>query len=179
MRQVRQNSHGHEQVLSTETAGAVLGLVALLDGGCFYSTVIANTDCKLLCILKDDFQHLCHSHPEILWNVSRMLAQRVRDGAEMIENLALRNVQQRLAWYLVSAFQTAGEENGAGGRLHLTLSRSELAARLGTSREVISRAFAQFERCGLVSSPERRIAVIPDLQALRNFADSDGLCERT
>lgn len=177
LRMVRQNFEGREQVVSTERAGAVVGIVALFHGGNFYSTAIADTDCELLCIAKAEFEHLCREHTAILWNVSRILAQKVTSCAEVIENLALRNVDQRLAQHVLAVFHERGIRYENAGMLELALSRAEIASRIGSTREVVSRAFTHLEIAGLIKLRGRRIVSIPDVRALSSFAGSDTVQE--
>lgn len=89
LRSIRQNVDGREQVLSTERVGAILAAVPVFNGGKFYSTMIADSDSEILYIEKRDVHDLCRKHTEILWNLARVLAHKVRHCAELIETLAL------------------------------------------------------------------------------------------
>lgn len=100
LRSVRQDVEGREQVLSTERPGAVLALAPVFNGGKFYSTMVADVASEVLCIQTRDVHELCQQHAELLWNVACVMSHRVRHYAELIETLALRNVDQRLARYL-------------------------------------------------------------------------------
>lgn len=173
LRSIRQSLDGREQVLSTERPGAILAAVAIFGGGNFYSTVIADLPSELLVIQKREVLELCRRHPELLWNLARVLAQKVRHSAELIENLALRHVDQRVAQYLLSVCQQRGIEDKASCVVELTLSRTELASRLGSAREVVSRAFTQLEKAQLIHMQGRRLITIPDMRALRVFAGAD------
>ncbi len=97
LRSIRQSSDGKEQVLSTERPGAILAAVAIFNGGKFYSTLISDTPSKVLAINKRDAHDLCRKHTELLWNVARVLAHKVRHSAELIESFALLHVDQRVA----------------------------------------------------------------------------------
>ncbi len=173
LRSIRQSIDGREQVLSTEHAGSILAAVAIFGGGNFYTTVIAETKAEILTIGKREVLELCRTHPEILWKLARVLAQRLRHSAELIENLALRHVDQRVAQYLLTICQQRGIGDQFTCIVELTMSRTEIAGRLGSAREVVSRAFTQLEKTQLIQIRGRRLITIPDMRALRVFAGSD------
>lgn len=173
LRSVRLSRNGKEQVLSTEATGSVLAAVAIFDGGKFHSTVIADTASEVLVIAKRNMLDLCRRYPELLWNVSRMLALKLRHSAEVIETLSLRQVDQRVAQYLLTVCEQRGSVNETSCQVELTMNRSEIACRLGSTREVVSRAFSQLERAGLIKMEGSRLVMIPDRGLLRTFAGSD------
>lgn len=173
IRSVRQSPSGREQVLSTERPGAILGVVPVFNGGKFYSTAIADSVAEVLCIERRAMQRLCREHKEILWNLARLLAHKVRHYAELVELLALQNVDQRVAQYLLMIARDRGATVGQGYTVELTLTRTALASRLGSAREVVSRAFTHLEKSGLIQTQGRRLIHIPNLEALKAFAGAE------
>lgn len=172
IRSIRQSASGREQVLSTEGPGAILAAVPVFNGGKFYSTMIADSASEVLCIEKRHVHELCREHPEMLWNLARVLAHKVRQYAELIEMLALRNVEQRVAEYLLTIAREKGVRVGEGCLVELTLTRNEIASRLGSVREVVSRTFAHLQTINLIQMQGRRLVYIPNLQALSAFSDT-------
>jgi CRP/FNR family transcriptional regulator len=172
-RSVRQNMDGREQVLSTERAGSIIGVVPVFNGGKFYSTLIADKGSEVIFLNTQDVHDLCRDHAEILWNLSRVLAHRVRHLAELVESLALRNVEQRLGQYLLTVAQERGVRVGEGCVFELTLTRAEMASRLGSVREVVSRACGQLVKKGLIQIQGRRLVTICDMKAMRTFAGAE------
>ncbi len=173
LRSIRQNYEGREQVLSTERPGAILAAVAIFSEGKFYSTVIADTDAELLYIERRDIYRLCREHTELLWNLASVLAHKLRHSAELIETLALRNVDQRVAQHLLTACRERGVRDGRVCVVELTMSRAEMASRVGSAREVVSRALTHLENIGLIHMQGRRLLTIPDMRALSAFAGSE------
>ncbi len=170
LRSIRQNLGGREQVLSTERAGAVLAAVPVFNGGNFFNTMIADTRAQVLCIEKSHMHELCREHTELLWNLARVLAHKVRHLAELVETLALRNVEQRVAEHLLTAARERGVRVGDGCVVELRLTRTQIASRLGSTREVVSRAFAHLHKSGLIQMQGRRLVTVPDMRALSAFA---------
>lgn len=170
LRSVRQSIEGREQVLSTERRGSILAAVALFDRGTFFSTLIAEAPSTVLVIARRDFFQLCNCHPELLWNLAKVLSRKLRHSAELIETLALRHVDQRVAQYLLTICQQRGIEDRTTCIVELTQNRTDIANRLGSAREVVSRAFTQLEKSGLIHLQGRRLVTIPSMSALRTFA---------
>ncbi len=170
LRSIRQSAEGREQVLSTERTGAVLAAVPVFNGGKFYSTLIADRPSTVLAIEKHDMHRLCREHTELLWNLARVLAHKVRHYAELIETLALRNVEQRVAEHIFTVARERGVPFGEGCLVELTLTRIEIANRIGSVREVVSRAFTHLQKTGLIELKGRRLVTIPNMGALHTAA---------
>ena len=70
---------------------------------------------------------------------------------------------------MLTVYQDRGIQDRDLCVVELTMSRSEIASRKGSAREVVSRAFSQLEKTGLIRL-QGRLVTVPDLQALRAFA---------
>ncbi|PYM95756.1 MAG: hypothetical protein DME08_15100 [Candidatus Rokuibacteriota bacterium] len=100
--------------------------------------------------------------PEVAFGVIAVLARRLRGFAALIEDLALRDVTARLSRFLVMEARRAGSDV-----FDLPGTRDDVAARLGTVRERISRSLAQLRRAGAISVQGRRIRIIDHRLAAR------------
>ena len=147
-----------------------MAAVPVFNGGKFYSTMIADTKSEVLSIEKHVVHQLCREHTELLWNLARVLAHKVRHCAELIESLALRNVEQRVAQHLLSIARERGVAVGEGCVVEMKLTRTQIASRIGSAREVVSRAFAHLQESGLIQMEGRRLVTVPNMRALGAFA---------
>lgn len=171
VRAFRESIGGREQVIHVERAGATVAEVPVFDDGPFPSTVAAEGDTTVLFIDKRDVRLLCMQHPEITLAALKVLATRLRRCAELVETLSLREVGQRLARFLLTEARRRGRRKaGQEASVHLTLTNQQIAARIGTVREVVSRALARLEQDGLIQI-KGRLLIIPDENALTEFAD--------
>jgi CRP/FNR family transcriptional regulator len=151
---------GREQVLTIETAGRAVAELAVLDDGPYPASAMAMVEATLLLILKQDFQSLCRLHPEIGFKVIKSLAARFRKLVGLVEALAFLEVGQRLAKYL---FETASQHQQGGSiEVEFTLDQShqELAAQIGTVRELVSRAFGRFQDQEILSVKNRTVTIL-------------------
>jgi len=169
VRAFRVSLDGREQVIHVERAGATIAEVPVFDDGTYPSTAAAEEDTTVLFIDKRDVQHLCLEHPKITLAALRVLAGRLRRCAELVEALSLREVGQRLARFLLAEARRSGTPIENGISINLSQTNQQIAARIGSVREVVSRAFTRLQHDGLVIVEGRR-AIIPDEAALEKFA---------
>ena len=86
----------------------------------------------------------------------RTLARRVRHFAGIVSDLAFRPVTERLARYLDMSIEKPIKP---GISIELALTQTQLAARLGTVRELVARAFAQLEESRVISRDRSRVTI--------------------
>jgi CRP/FNR family transcriptional regulator len=169
LRAFRTNPDGREQVLQVERAGATFAEVPTFDDGPYPSNVAAEEDSIVLFISKHDVRQLCMERPQIALAALRVLAGRLRRCAALVEGLSLHEVGQRLAHFLVSEARERGVVEESGTRIDLRLTNQQIATRVGSVREVVSRAITRLQQKGLIVVKRRRI-IIPDLEALAEHA---------
>jgi len=87
--------------------------------------------------------------------VIQALAQNLRHMIELIEELSFYQVTHRLARLLSQLPAEALDGQGVG-----RLTQDQLAARLGTVREVVARSLRELERSGAIQVKRRQIQVI-------------------
>jgi CRP/FNR family transcriptional regulator len=161
-------SGGREQVIHVEHAGATLAEMAVFDDGPYPATAAADENSTVLFIDKHHFQQFLLDHPHVALSALKLLARRLRRHAELVESLSLREVGQRLARYLLVEARAGGLRSDRGLRVELELSNQQIAARVGTVREVVSRALSRLQQEGLLEIDGRWLT-IPDESALEAF----------
>jgi CRP/FNR family transcriptional regulator len=158
------SSGGREQVLSIDGPGSSVAEVPVFDGGAYPASGAAVGHATLLFVGKQDFQALCLAHPEVALKVLRVVGARLRRLVGIIEELSFTTVRHRLASLLLRLAQRDGIPSSTGVEFLLPGSNQELAAQLGTVRELVSRNLSRFEAEGLLKLEGRRV-VIADLKA--------------
>jgi CRP/FNR family transcriptional regulator len=161
------SSSGREQVIGVERAGSVIGELPLFDGGNQPYSAEAMSPSRLLFIPREHFLTVIHAHPELMQAALRALAIRVRRLLHLVEELSLHEVPERVARYLLAQ----AKERGACFTLDYT--HAELAAQLGTVREVVTRTLNRFRKAGWISMHDGKITVLDRdaLQALARVQD--------
>lgn len=170
VRAFRESLDGREQVIHVERAGATIAEVPVFDDGAYPSTVAAEEATDTLFLDKREVRQLCLQHPQIPLAAVRVLASRLRRCAELVEALSLREVGHRVARFLLSEALRHGQPTDDGVCVTLTKTNQQIAARVGSVREVISRALSRLQADGLIVLEDRKLT-IPDMEALSSFAD--------
>lgn len=159
---------GRQQVLHFFGAGDVFGEAAVFTGSTFPAFAEALADTRLIYIPREPFIEALSEDPQLALNMLATLSRYLRQFARLIEELSLRDVSMRLARYLVELAER--EPAGEGPpQVRLEVSRTELAAHLGTVSETVSRTFGRFRDLGLVEVRGRTITLL-DLEGLRSLA---------
>lgn len=151
---VRTASNGREQVLHVARPYEYINLVPMLDGGPNPATVQAMSDAVLAALPYDPLHQLMMREPAFMLALLKDLARRQRRLVALIDELALHCVQGRLARLLLSRAEAAER-----GEDVPPLTQAEMAAQIGTVREMVSRTLRHFEALGLISIERGTIAV--------------------
>jgi CRP/FNR family transcriptional regulator, cyclic AMP receptor protein len=162
---------GREQVLALEGPGSSFAELPVFDGGKYPASASALEDTETLFISRKDFQSYCREHPDVTLKVLAVVGARLRRLVGIIEDLSFSTVRQRLISVLLRAAQESGSAAKHGVRVELTKSHQDLAAELGTVRELISRNLSRLQAEGFIEVDGRTI-VIKDLATLKREQDS-------
>ncbi|RPJ86900.1 MAG: Crp/Fnr family transcriptional regulator [Acidobacteria bacterium] len=172
-RAFRHGADGREQVIHEDGPGSTFPEVAVFDDGPYPSTVVASHNTTLLFLRKDEVKRFCLANPEAALTALRILSRRLRRATGMVERFALLEVSQRVAGYLIQQIP-AGRARGTCAEFELRHTNQDIADRVGTVREVVSRAFASFQRRGWLEK-ENRIVRIRDIEALKRYAAGESV----
>lgn len=181
IRAFRVNQQGREQTIHVEREGAVLAEVPVFDDGPYPATAVAEEPAGILFIEKADIRRFMLQHPQVALTALKLMAQRLRGHADLVDALSLQQVGQRLARFILAQGRAHGAQTGSGFEVDLAISNEEVARRIGTVREVVSRTLARLEREGLIaqtpaSKPgKRRRVLVIDETALARYAGDEEL----
>ncbi len=153
-------SSGREQVLHVERAANSVAEIPLFDGGPYPASAAALEDTSLLFIDKRSFDALCLSHPQIALSVIRVIGSRLRKLTRLLEEISLKDVDHRLAWWLLERAKEQPASKSDSVEFQLDLSHGDIGTRIGTVREVVTRSFSRLEAEGLLQISGRRLRIL-------------------
>ncbi len=172
VRAFRTAPDGREQVIHVERAVTTIAEVPVFDNGKYPSTVAAEEPTLVYFLGKKEVRSLCLKHPQIALAATELLAKRLRRCARLAEALSLREVGQRLAYWLFREATEHGVQTNEGFRFTQKLTHNQLAARIGTVREVITRSLFRLQQQKLVNI-EGKDVIVPNLESLARYANSE------
>lgn len=157
---------GREQILAVEGPGSSFAELPVFDGGSYPAAASALEDTEVLFISRKDFQNFCREHPDVGLKVIAVVGSRLRRLVGIIEELSFTTVRQRLIALILRLAQASHTRSKEGIHVELTKSHQDLAAELGTVRELISRNLGRLQAEGLLDVEGRKI-VVKDLAGLK------------
>lgn len=145
---------GREQVLSIEGPGASVAELPVFDGGTYPASASAIEKSEALFVSRADLRAICLEHPEVSLKLLQVVGARLRRLVGIIEELSFATVRHRLiAWLL-------RESKAEGDVFTLAANHQELAAQIGTVRELVSRNLARLQAQNLIEMNGREIRIL-------------------
>ena len=160
------SSSGREQVLAVEGPGSSFAEVPVFDGGDYPAAASALEDTEILFISRKDFQNFCREHPDVALKVIAVVGSRLRRLVGIIEDLSFTTVRQRLIALILRMAEMHGTSSKRGVLVELTMSHQDLAAELGTVRELVSRNLSRLQAEGFLEVDGRKV-VVKDVAGLK------------
>lgn len=171
IRAFRTAADGREQVIHVERAITTIAEVPVFDEGNYPSTTAADEPSTVYFLDKKLILNTALQHPDLALAAVRLLASRLRRCAELVETLSLHEVGQRLARFLLHEAAVDGVETSDGTRITLGLTHNQLAARIGTVREVVTRTLTRLQDQKVIVHEGRSI-LVPNMRALASYAEA-------
>ena len=162
VRLYRISPEGKEQVLFVAEPGTTFNDTAVFDGGPALATAEALAPGTRIGVVPASLlRQLLAANPRVAANVARLLSGYVRQLTTLVEELSFHCIVQRVAKLLLDEHAATGE---------VTLTKQEMAARVGTVREAVSRALHQLEVSGAITRRHNHIVHVntPALRLLLN-----------
>jgi CRP/FNR family transcriptional regulator len=163
-------SGGREQVVRALGPGEFVGELALFAPAAHDGDLVALEPSEVCLVSRQAVQELLARHPDVAVRLVEALAQRLTQAERMIAALGLHDVGQRLAGELLQA-AASGEPTKEGVRIRLAMPWREVAERIGTTPESLSRRLRALAEDGIIRQERARTVVILAPERLRELAE--------
>jgi CRP-like cAMP-binding protein len=151
---------GKEQILHIVSAPDTFAEAALFLEGTYPAFAEAWMDSQLLFFPKRNFIELIEKNPQLSINMIVSLSQYLKRFAALIEELSLKEVSSRIAKYLIDLCLKSSGEGKGPREIELDLSKTQLAAKLGTISETLSRTLAKMKAKRIIDVKKNRILIL-------------------
>lgn len=165
---VRTAADGSQQVVRVLGPGEFTGEESVFTGRASDDEITALDDARLCVFRHEDLRALLVAHPEIAWPMLAAVSSRLADAEDRLRALASKDVESRLADYLLGL---PAAWDPQGGTVTLPLAKQDVAALLDTSPESLSRALRQLSARGLITVGPRRSVTITAPDGLQRLVD--------
>jgi CRP/FNR family cyclic AMP-dependent transcriptional regulator len=149
----RRSPDGRESLVALMEPGDLFGEMALFDEGDRSASARALERSVVLAISYDVVRSALDEDPPLLWNVVRLLAQRLRATDSALADAVLLDVTGRTAKRLL-------ELAGDASEFQLPITQEELAGLVGASRERVNKSIAAFIRLGWIEQLDRKYRIV-------------------
>jgi CRP/FNR family transcriptional regulator len=144
------SSDGKTLILKIAEAGEVLGLSASVSGKPYELTAETLDPCQVNFVKREDFLHFLRGHNDVCLRVAEQLSEKYNTACNEIRSLGLsHSAAEKLAKLLLEWSMRNGGARQPD-RMKLTLTHEEIAQMIGTSRETVTRLFADFKKRQLI-----------------------------
>ena len=155
------DDEGKEIILATYGPGEYFGEMGLFDNAPRSASVITLETSRLVLISKADFEHCLKQNIRVALQIIHGLNQRLRTATENMRNLALLDVYGRVAKLLPQLAEPEGDQLVVKERL----TQQDIADRVGSSREMISRILKDLKEGGYIKIEGKQITIRDKLPA--------------
>ena len=169
---VRTSRTGKEQIINILMPGDILGLEIFYDGKNYAHSAIAMDDCELCYIDRDVFYKILEREPAIARKLIVALGRELNQAYERIGNMGLLNAREKMAHLLYTLARDYGVKEDGNIKLHLTMSRLEIAELLGITQETSIRLLKSFKDEGILDIKRKEI-IIKAPQKLKEIGGMD------
>jgi len=154
---------GREMLLYEVAIGqsCIQSTLGLLGGEDYSAEAVVETDARLVLLPRAIFMDLIDTSPAFRTLVFAAFAERMQTMMHILEKVAFQRVECRLAAHILDH----ADANG-----HLTATQQELAAAVGSAREVVSRRLDAWSRKGLVKTARGTVQILKP-EPLKILAD--------
>lgn len=150
------DDHGREMILDTRGTGNYVGEMSL-DGGLRSATVMCLEPSTFSIVSRQRLSEAIAANPELALSLISTLARRARLATNLVKDLALLDVYGRVARLLR---QLASNQEGGSWVVTERLTQQDIADRVGSSRDMITRIFKELTVGGYIMVRNRRITVL-------------------
>lgn len=152
-------AEGREIIFTRFATGAYFGELAALDEGDRSLAVVARSDVTLLTVPAATFRTLFDRVPALRWRITRDLVSRIRTLTARNLELTTYSVEERVASYLLGLAVERGQLR-AGGQIDDAPTHAEIAATIGSNREMVSRVMSGLAKKGAIRTSRQRIELL-------------------
>lgn len=163
--------NGRTMIVKLAEPGEVLGLSATISGSSYEATAETLDPCQVNFVKREDFLRFLKDNPEACYKVAVQLSEKYQSACKEMQSLGTpHSAGERMARLLLEWGCNHGEGENAEPQTKVKLTHEEIAQMIGTSRETVTRLFADMKKRQIVESKGSTLT-IRDLEALRKIAN--------
>ena len=157
---------GEFQALKESRQGRVFIVENFLPGDMFWGLALlesqkgnpvairASMDGELLLWHKQQIERIISTDIQVVWGIFALLANKMGRAGEIVEDLVFQPLPGRLAYLLLNQF-----EDAVDAFVSRDLTLEEMAARIGTTKEMVCKILYKFSDQGLIDIQRTQLKI--------------------
>ena len=145
------NAEGKEITLNVINPGQVFGEIALLDSQPRSADATAIEDTTLLVVERRHFMPFLASNQNLTLRMLAVLCERLRSTSIALEQIALFDLEARLARLILKLSADYGKATADGIRIELKLSQRDISNLVAATRESVNKQLAEWRDSGVLT----------------------------
>lgn len=166
LRAVHFSSLGKQVSFVDVGPGEVIGDFAAIDGEARSTNVVALDDAFIGSMSADVFWRVLEDYPSVAAALLKKLTGIIRHLNERIFELSTMSVGNRIHAELLALAREAGIEDNSA-TIPPGLTHAEIASRIGTNRETVTREINALTKSGVIRK-DKRILIVQDVEWLQD-----------
>lgn len=159
-----------EQILHIINPKETFAEAAIFIGKYYPAFAETILDSKIIYFEKKRFLKTLENNPKVSFNLIISLSMLLKKMVDLVNNVSLKTVDVRLAEFLLEEGIRNGKKNNNEIILNLGFTKTELAKKIGTVNETLSRALRRLKENGLIDVANK-VIVIKNIEGLQKIKE--------
>jgi len=153
------SENGREVILDIIEKGGLFGEMAIIDEMPRSANVITMEETETIMLKRNDFMGLLREYPNISINILKELVSRLRKADDVINSLSIYDVLGRISRFITKIFIANDIPLVSGATVEFNFTHKDIAARIGTTRESVTRALNKMLEKNILNIEGKKITV--------------------
>jgi CRP/FNR family transcriptional regulator, cyclic AMP receptor protein len=164
--------NGRTMIVKLAEPGEVLGLSASISGKPYEVTAETIDPCQINFVKREDFLVFLKDDVEVCFKVAEQLSEKYHNACKEVRSHGLSHSAAEKLANLLLEWSLKNDASKPESRIKLRLTHEEIAQMIGTTRETVTRLFAELKKRQVLQSKGSTLVIL-DFSALRNIAENN------
>ncbi len=156
----RTAASGREQILEILSPGDTCACNPGSVAWCCSSSAQALTPCHTWFLSREDYVYFTKTNSKLTHALNQLFAKRLAQFSTLIEAISLDDTKKRLVKFILDLHDNSMAQKTQENLVSIPFTREEIAHRIGSSRETVTRHLSQLKRKKLISINPHQIIIL-------------------
>ncbi len=163
------SENGREVILDIIEKGGFFGEMSIIDKMPRSANIITTDKTTTIMIKRNDFMNLLMQYPNMSINILKELVGRLRKADDVINSLSIHDVLGRISRFITKIFISNEVPLVTGAVVDFSFTHKDIAARVGTTRESVTRALNKMLEKHILSLEDKKLTIYNTNKLMKYF----------